>query len=42
MFESSFGQLPCRFTLEVDDDEVFSGIENLAEVIVAMDPNPHR
>ena len=38
----SFAQRPRRFAFEIENDEIFPGIERLAEMIIAVDPDLGR
>src|SRR5262249_49435984 len=37
----SLAEWPCWFTFEVDNDEIFPGIEHLSRLVVAMAANAH-
>ena len=39
---ASLGQRARRFAFEIDDDEVLTGVEHLAEMQIAMDSHPHH
>ncbi len=40
--DPAFGQGAGRLPFEIDEHEFLSGVEHLAEMVIAVDPDPHR
>src|SRR5688572_32928041 len=41
-FDPAFAQRPCRLSLEIDNDEIPTRVEDLPEVIISVRANPRR